>query len=178
MPLTSYWCYRCTFFITFTNSVICPHCDIGSIEAVDSHAPSDLRLRRRHRHNHHHDLTLFNSVIVLRAVMDSHASPERGFELFYNDGCLTSWSSTKSKFGENGNESNLVEAKMVYRNSVKRQQPQEISLVLRVEQWWWSSRAGEQRWWSGGAAVVERWSSGGGAAEDQWWSGGGDRPMK
>lgn len=91
MATASYWCYRCTRFITVTNTLICPHCDTGFIEAVDSHAPShpsDLRLRRRRRrnHHHHHDWTPFNPVIVLRAVTDSHAPPDRGFELFYDDG--------------------------------------------------------------------------------------------
>ncbi|PWA62590.1 zinc finger, RING/FYVE/PHD-type [Artemisia annua] len=53
MATASYWCYRCTRFITISNTLICPHCDTGFIEAVDSHAPpshpSDLRLRRRRR---------------------------------------------------------------------------------------------------------------------------------
>nr|GEV87567.1 hypothetical protein [Tanacetum cinerariifolium] len=46
-------------------------------------------------------------------------------------------------------------------------------VALRVEQSWWSSRAGEHRWWSGGAAVVKRWSSDSGAVEERWMSSGG-----
>ncbi|XP_071716010.1 E3 ubiquitin-protein ligase RDUF2-like [Rutidosis leptorrhynchoides] len=109
MPTASYWCYRCTRFITVANetTVICPHCDGGFIEAVDYTAPanrrrfpanamymlgnnrSDLRLRRRNRRNNG-DWSPFNPVIVLRGVSDGanddSGTGDRGFELYYDDG--------------------------------------------------------------------------------------------
>nr|XP_043636221.1 E3 ubiquitin-protein ligase RDUF2-like [Erigeron canadensis] len=101
MPTTSFWCYRCTRFISLTNdnAVVCPHCEGGFVESVDAATPenrrrflsgninrSDLRFRRRNRRNTN-SFSPFNPVIVLRAVADENSTAgDRGFELFYDDG--------------------------------------------------------------------------------------------
>lgn len=94
---------------------MCPHCDGGFIEVVETNAPprqdlrrrlpaaamymlrnndrSDLRFRRRGRRNSE-DWSPFNPVIVLRSVAEGAAGGmtedsgggERGFELYYDDG--------------------------------------------------------------------------------------------
>ncbi|KAL7601926.1 E3 ubiquitin-protein ligase RDUF2 [Lactuca sativa] len=111
----SYWCYRCTRFVRVSaeDTLLCPHCEGGFVEAVEASEPpplgtrrrfpatamymlgnndrSDLRSRRGARRNNG-DRSPFNPVIVLRgpaegngAVEDSGVG-ERGFELYYDDG--------------------------------------------------------------------------------------------
>ncbi|MFS7895470.1 putative transcription factor C2H2 family [Helianthus anomalus] len=97
---TSYWCYRCTRFIRLPseNTVVCPYCDGGFVEAVEPNEPpptamymlgntdrSDPRPRRgttRPRNNN--DRSPFNPVIVLRGGVQ-----DRGFALYYDDGAGT-----------------------------------------------------------------------------------------
>ncbi|XP_076883108.1 E3 ubiquitin-protein ligase RDUF2-like [Bidens hawaiensis] len=106
---TSYWCYRCTRFVRLpaNDTVLCPYCDTGFVEAVESNEPpplsttrwrvpsttsflnnnnnnnnnrSDLTSRRGRRRNNG-DRSPFNPVIVLRG-----GGVDRGFELYYDDG--------------------------------------------------------------------------------------------
>ncbi|KAK9069134.1 hypothetical protein SSX86_013250 [Deinandra increscens subsp. villosa] len=113
----SYWCYRCTRFVRLPaeDTVVCPYCDGGFVEAVDANEPpplgtrrrfpatamymvgnnndrSDLRSRRGGRRNNG-DRSPFNPVIVLRGpaegnggVENTGGGGERGFELYYDDG--------------------------------------------------------------------------------------------
>ncbi|XP_047309541.1 E3 ubiquitin-protein ligase RDUF1-like [Impatiens glandulifera] len=100
--MASYWCYRCTRFIRVPteHNVICPFCDGGFIEAVDSTAPPDSPLRfpspaaagrssnlrfRHGRRNQGGERSSFNPVIVLRGPADGGGG-ERSFELYYDDG--------------------------------------------------------------------------------------------
>ncbi|XP_022874871.1 probable E3 ubiquitin-protein ligase RHC2A [Olea europaea var. sylvestris] len=120
-PSASYWCYQCTRFITVwpENSLICPYCDGGFIEAVEAMAFSPdprqrfdsprnsagtgYRLRRRRR-----DRSPFNPVIVLRSPSVNQAGNEeeggggeRSYELYYDDGVgsgLRPLPSTMSEF--------------------------------------------------------------------------------
>lgn len=102
---TSYWCYRCTRFVRVSSSgdhIICPYCDGGFIEAVDSSESQSRRrfsvaemhlgndrtdpsMRRRRRNAG--DRSPFNPVIVLRGGGDGGG--ERSFELYYDDGAGT-----------------------------------------------------------------------------------------
>nr|GMD61302.1 E3 ubiquitin-protein ligase RING1 [Ipomoea batatas] len=108
---SSYWCYRCTRFVRVfaDNSVVCPHCDSGFIEAVES-APASPEARtrfpmwsdrseadrtgnfglRRSRRNRG-DRSPFNPVIVLRNPAEGGGDEggnggERSYELYYDDG--------------------------------------------------------------------------------------------
>ncbi|XP_052197932.1 E3 ubiquitin-protein ligase RDUF2 [Diospyros lotus] len=109
----SYWCYRCTRFVRVwaEETLVCPHCDGGFIEAVDATPPSgspraadfymlgsnrsdsnrraNLRLHRTRRN--HGDRSPFNPVIVLRGAADGGSDEggggeRRSFELYYDDG--------------------------------------------------------------------------------------------
>uniref|UniRef100_A0A5B7C2F0 RING-type E3 ubiquitin transferase n=1 Tax=Davidia involucrata TaxID=16924 RepID=A0A5B7C2F0_DAVIN len=113
----SYWCYRCTRFVRVWahDNVICPYCDSGFVEAVDTAPSSDsprrfpaaamymmgnnrsdsdrstsLGFRRSRRNNG--DRSPFNPVIVLRGPAeaaggdDGGGGGERSFELYYDDG--------------------------------------------------------------------------------------------
>ncbi|KAL8089672.1 hypothetical protein AgCh_039232 [Apium graveolens] len=98
----SYWCYRCTRFIRVSSTsahVICPYCDSGFIEAVDSTpAPEAQRRRfsaaemyvsdRSRRRRNGGDRSPFNPVIVLRGGGGESGGEGvgGGFELFYDDG--------------------------------------------------------------------------------------------
>ncbi|KAK1412832.1 hypothetical protein QVD17_34366 [Tagetes erecta] len=107
MPTPSYWCYRCTRLVRVTdqNAVVCPDCDGGFIEVVETNAPptetrrrfpaaamymlgsnerSDLRFRRRNRRNNG-EFSPFNPVIVLRTDATDVNAGDRGFELYYED---------------------------------------------------------------------------------------------
>ncbi|XP_047311260.1 E3 ubiquitin-protein ligase RDUF1-like [Impatiens glandulifera] len=105
--MASYWCYRCTRFIRVSSdtAAVCPYCDGGFVEAVDStpsidsprHVSSPVRssnLRfRRGRRNQGNDRPSFNPVIVLRGAVDGagggggeDGGGERSFELYYDDG--------------------------------------------------------------------------------------------
>ncbi|KAK3007362.1 hypothetical protein RJ639_016038 [Escallonia herrerae] len=91
----SYWCYRCTRVVRVVaeESVVCPRCDGGFVEAVEPTSPSDsthripavamymvgnnpsepdrstgIRFRRGRRNNG--DRSPFNPVIVLRGPPD------------------------------------------------------------------------------------------------------------
>lgn len=111
----SYWCYRCTRFVRLPaeDTVVCPYCDGGFVEAVEASEPppvgtrrrfpatamymlgnndrSDLRSRRGGRRNNG-DRSPFNPVIVLRGPAEGRTDVEdtgggeRGFELYYDDG--------------------------------------------------------------------------------------------
>ncbi|KAK1357239.1 RING-type E3 ubiquitin transferase [Heracleum sosnowskyi] len=95
----SYWCYRCTRFVRVSSSnshVICPYCDSGFIEAVDSTpAPESQRRRisaaemyvsdRSRRRRNGGDRSPFNPVIVLRGGGEG-GGDGGSFELFYDDG--------------------------------------------------------------------------------------------
>ncbi|KAL3530782.1 hypothetical protein ACH5RR_010104 [Cinchona calisaya] len=105
MTTTSYWCYRCTRFVRVwaEHNVVCPYCDSGFIEALDSSPSSpspefprrsdsvNLRFRRSRRNRG--DRSPFNPVIVLRGQAeaagedgDDGGGGERSYELFYDDG--------------------------------------------------------------------------------------------
>ncbi|TKY48396.1 E3 ubiquitin-protein ligase RING1 [Spatholobus suberectus] len=110
---TSYWCYSCTRFVQILehNDVVCPHCQGGFVEKVntDGHSPSAVSLvadgfhaprrqgfRRRRRNAGSH--SPFNPVIVLRGPGDDE---ESSFELYYDgdDGAgLRPLPSTMSEF--------------------------------------------------------------------------------
>lgn len=99
--MASYWCYRCTRFVRVSPeaAAVCPYCDGGFVEAVDSTPPmgsprhvysptrsSNLRFRRGRRNGT--DRPSFNPVIVLRGGVDGGGEDggERTFELYYDDG--------------------------------------------------------------------------------------------
>ncbi|KAL4587700.1 hypothetical protein LXL04_000574 [Taraxacum kok-saghyz] len=111
----SYWCYRCSRFVRVSaeDTVLCPYCEGGFLEAVEASEPpplgtrrrfpasamymlgnndrSDLRSRRGGRRNNG-DRSPFNPVIVLRGpaegngAVEESGGGERGFELYYDDG--------------------------------------------------------------------------------------------
>ncbi|CAH9109239.1 unnamed protein product [Cuscuta epithymum] len=109
--MSSYWCYRCARFVRVfsENHVVCPHCDSGFVEAVDSAPASPESLprfpswgdrseenqtasvvHRRSRRNRG-DRSPFNPVIVLRSPSESGREDgrdggERSYELYYDDG--------------------------------------------------------------------------------------------
>ncbi|CAI9106826.1 OLC1v1006055C1 [Oldenlandia corymbosa var. corymbosa] len=106
---TSYWCYRCTRFVRVwaEHNVVCPHCDSGFIEALDSSPPSpspefprrseNVNIGFRRSRRNRGDRSPFNPVIVLRgqaegAVEDGDGGGggvgggERSYELYYDDG--------------------------------------------------------------------------------------------
>ncbi|RAL46172.1 hypothetical protein DM860_006326 [Cuscuta australis] len=109
--MSSYWCYRCTRFVRVfaDNSAVCPYCDSGFIEAVESAPASPESTPRlptwtdrseddrissggpgRSRRNRG-DRYPFNPVIVLRNPSESGQDEgedgvERSYELFYDDG--------------------------------------------------------------------------------------------
>lgn len=100
----SYWCHRCTRFVRVWSeeSLVCPHCDSGFIEAVTAAPPpsdsprpfpaaamymigptrpdpdraSNLRSRRQRRN--HGDRSPFNPVIVLRGPADESRDDDGG----------------------------------------------------------------------------------------------------
>lgn len=121
-PVTSsYWCYRCSQFVRVwsQDSVICPNCDGGFIEEIESPPQSILHdagrgrypaaamyrigsrsnseqnsgsnLRRSRRSGG--DRSPFNPVIVLRRPSEGGASEDGsergGYELYYDDGAGT-----------------------------------------------------------------------------------------
>ncbi|XP_027088707.1 E3 ubiquitin-protein ligase RDUF2-like [Coffea arabica] len=107
---TSYWCYRCTRFVRVwaEHNVVCPYCDSGFIEALDSSPPSPLpefprrsdsvNLRFRRNRRNRGDRSPFNPVIVLRGQAETVGEDgdgdggggggggERSYELYYDDG--------------------------------------------------------------------------------------------
>ncbi|XP_062171500.1 E3 ubiquitin-protein ligase RDUF1-like [Alnus glutinosa] len=115
-PATSYWCYRCTRFVHMwtENNLICPYCDGGFIEEIETapssenpnrrfatsamylfgsngqdsdRAPSPVSRRSRRRSGNR---SPFNPVIVLRGGAAETAGEGDGerhsFELYYDDG--------------------------------------------------------------------------------------------
>ncbi|XP_020223918.1 E3 ubiquitin-protein ligase RDUF1 [Cajanus cajan] len=101
---TSYWCYSCTRFVQIIDQshVVCPHCQGGFVEKVNTaHSPlaaaprrQPFRRRRRNAATH----SPFNPVIVLRGPGDDEDS---SFELYYDgdDGAgLRPLPSTMSEF--------------------------------------------------------------------------------
>ncbi|KAM1040095.1 hypothetical protein ACFX2I_029342 [Malus domestica] len=109
-PATSYWCYRCTRFVrvfALDSALLCPHCETGFLEEIET-MPQPLlqpnHLRRRFPSSHRHEeergqnptptsrrvrrasgdrSSLFNPVIVLRGTEADTES--NTFELYYND---------------------------------------------------------------------------------------------
>ncbi|XP_074287304.1 putative E3 ubiquitin-protein ligase RHC2A [Silene latifolia] len=110
---SSYWCYRCNRFVRVFNnnnldSMICPDCNGGFVEQIDSPRrrfpsttvssaanptiSSSPRLRRSRRNGG--DRSPFNPVIVLRAPSEDIAAVNAavagggggGYELYYDDG--------------------------------------------------------------------------------------------
>ncbi|CAN6696004.1 unnamed protein product [Malus baccata var. baccata] len=107
---TSYWCYRCARFVrvfALDSALLCPHCETGFLEEVET-MPQPLlqpnHLRRRFPSSHRHEeergqnqtptsrrvrrasgnrSSLFNPVIVLRGTEADTES--NTFELYYND---------------------------------------------------------------------------------------------
>lgn len=106
-PITSsYWCYRCTRFVRVwaEHNVVCPYCDSGFIEALESSPPSpspefprrsdNVNLRFRRSRRNRGDRSPFNPVIVLRGQAEAGMEDgdagggggERSYELYYDDG--------------------------------------------------------------------------------------------
>ncbi|KDP42227.1 hypothetical protein JCGZ_02957 [Jatropha curcas] len=112
---TSYWCYRCTRFVTVlvseeTNDVTCPHCDGGFIEEIGTNTQSENPQRRsmymlsenngrnrqdsdriptlRFRRNRRNagDRSPFNPVIVLRGTAPEENEEGSSYEFYYDDG--------------------------------------------------------------------------------------------
>ncbi|KAF2311876.1 hypothetical protein GH714_027087 [Hevea brasiliensis] len=112
---SSYWCYRCTRFITVlvsaeNNDVTCPHCDGGFIEEIENNSRSDNPHRRfmymlsdnnarnrqdsdriptlRFRRNRRNagDRSPFNPVIVLRGTAPEENEEGSSYEFYYDDG--------------------------------------------------------------------------------------------
>ncbi|XP_057953133.1 E3 ubiquitin-protein ligase RDUF2 [Malania oleifera] len=113
----SYWCYRCTRFVRVwpQDAVVCPYCDGGFVEEIDSAPRSETNPHRRfppyamgssrpdfgqdsdpgfrRRRRNAGDRSPFNPVIVLRGPADGEAGGAGGgetatssFELYYDDG--------------------------------------------------------------------------------------------
>ncbi|XP_020580745.1 E3 ubiquitin-protein ligase RDUF1-like [Phalaenopsis equestris] len=108
---SSYWCYRCSRFISVwpQDAIVCPDCDGGFLEEVESspslarryllsghgaspeNHPEPIRIRR-HRRNGTGDRSPFNPVIVLRGPSDGGGGRDAdrplnsSFELYYDDG--------------------------------------------------------------------------------------------
>ncbi|KAL3518157.1 hypothetical protein ACH5RR_020746 [Cinchona calisaya] len=116
---TSYWCYRCTRFVRVwaEHNVVCPYCDSGFIEALDSGTSSPLpefprrsdsvNLRFGRSRRNRADRTPFNPVIVLRGQAETVGEDgggdggEGSYELYYDDGSgsgLRPLPSTMSEF--------------------------------------------------------------------------------
>ncbi|KAG1365800.1 E3 ubiquitin-protein ligase RDUF1-like [Cocos nucifera] len=113
---SSYWCYRCSRFVRVwpENAIICPHCEGGFLEEVETPprlaAAGETRRRRfpagpaapdrqadarirRHRRASAVDRSPFNPVIVLRGPSDgggggsgSDPAASGSFEFYYDDG--------------------------------------------------------------------------------------------
>ena len=112
----SYWCYRCHRFVrawtsTGDSSIVCPDCQGGFVEEIDSplsQSPS-ISDSRRHRFPRYMvgntnsdqisssprirrgrrnagDRSPFNPVIVLRAPSEGEGGERGGYELYYDDG--------------------------------------------------------------------------------------------
>eukprot|EP00258_Populus_trichocarpa_P008136 XP_002313421.3 E3 ubiquitin-protein ligase RDUF1 [Populus trichocarpa] len=107
---TSYWCYRCSRFVTVsphnedeehshTSNITCPHCDGGFVEEIQSNSTSDIRQNRsrvsnltRNRRNAG-DRSSFNPVVVLRGTTPAAAAEDNedgsAYEFYYDDGIGT-----------------------------------------------------------------------------------------
>ncbi|XP_073009150.1 E3 ubiquitin-protein ligase RDUF2-like [Typha latifolia] len=87
---SSYWCHACTRFVRVRpeDSIVCPNCDGGFLEAVDSTPlPIPTASESRHRRHRRRDRSPFNPVIVLRRPTGSDPDPEgSAFGLYYDDG--------------------------------------------------------------------------------------------
>lgn len=111
-PFSSYWCYRCNRFIRIFNrhAAICPACDSGFIEEVETtrRRPSRRgfpaaamnmlgnRWSSDQGRQNARDRPPFNPVIVLRSPAHSGGAEGHGgggvaqrFELYYDDGAGT-----------------------------------------------------------------------------------------
>ncbi|GMH04260.1 hypothetical protein Nepgr_006099 [Nepenthes gracilis] len=113
---SSYWCYRCNRFVRVGNreSVVCPDCNGGFVEEIDSPSQDSLSVSRRRRvpaaamymigdsdqnpgpslrrsRRNGGDRSPFNPVIVLRGPSEGggrggDGSERGGYELYHDDG--------------------------------------------------------------------------------------------
>ncbi|KAK1311883.1 E3 ubiquitin-protein ligase RING1 [Acorus calamus] len=112
---SSYWCYRCSRLVrvwTREDAIVCPDCDGGFVEEIETPPRASAAAARHHhrvpraaaavflgdpgghipvpsvrrRRNAAGDRSPFNPVIVLRGPAPSDGGGGGGFELYYDDG--------------------------------------------------------------------------------------------